>query len=218
MIAFGGRRGPHRSGSRCRGRPIERREAGREGCLSGRMPLPRAGRPTARAVKASAPLKTAARRPLVVVVAAKLRITSQAGFPESGEVRYKSVCNLREFLRLAQKSLATHQEHHRHTSLSLIRYHPKQSCRQRERTRSSASVGSSSTSVGLGLGLAHAQQQLIRVRLRIRVNVPCRGWTGEGEGGGDGGRGSEGAGARREGGCARGGGGEGKAGVRGRWG
>ena len=33
MIAFGGRRGPHRSGSRCCGRPIERREAGREGCL-----------------------------------------------------------------------------------------------------------------------------------------------------------------------------------------
>ena len=33
MIAFGGRRGPHRSGSRCRDRPIERREAGREGCL-----------------------------------------------------------------------------------------------------------------------------------------------------------------------------------------
>ena len=33
MIAFGGRRGPHRSGSRCRGRPIEGREAGREGCL-----------------------------------------------------------------------------------------------------------------------------------------------------------------------------------------
>ena len=30
MIAFGGRRGPHRSGSRCRGRPIERREAGLE--------------------------------------------------------------------------------------------------------------------------------------------------------------------------------------------
>ena len=30
MIAFGGRQGPHRSGSRCRGRPIERREAGRE--------------------------------------------------------------------------------------------------------------------------------------------------------------------------------------------
>ena len=33
MIAFGGRRGPHPSGSRCRGRPIERREAGREGCV-----------------------------------------------------------------------------------------------------------------------------------------------------------------------------------------
>ena len=34
------------------------------------MPLPRAGHPTARAVKASAPLQTAARRPLVVVVVA----------------------------------------------------------------------------------------------------------------------------------------------------
>ena len=33
MIAFGGRQGPHRSGSRCRGRPIGRREAGHEGCL-----------------------------------------------------------------------------------------------------------------------------------------------------------------------------------------
>ena len=33
MIAFGGRRGPHRSGSRCRDCRIERREAGREGCL-----------------------------------------------------------------------------------------------------------------------------------------------------------------------------------------
>ena len=57
IIAFGGRRGPGRSGSRCRGRPIERREAGREGCASGRMPLPRA--PAARrlgleSVKASA--------------------------------------------------------------------------------------------------------------------------------------------------------------------
>ena len=48
------------------------------------MPLPRAGRPTARAVesvKASAPLQTAARRPLVVVVVVvvvrrQLRITS----------------------------------------------------------------------------------------------------------------------------------------------
>ena len=33
MIVFGGRRGPHRSGSRSRGRPIESREAGREGRL-----------------------------------------------------------------------------------------------------------------------------------------------------------------------------------------
>ena len=68
MIAFGGRRGPHWSGSRCRGRPIERRERLGARGASGRMPLPRAGHPTARAVKASAPLKTAARRPCVVVV------------------------------------------------------------------------------------------------------------------------------------------------------
>ena len=71
MIAFGGRRGPHRSGSRCRGRPIERREAGREGCLwpnaasQGRPPDGSGG---SESVKASAPLQTAARRPLVVVV------------------------------------------------------------------------------------------------------------------------------------------------------
>ena len=37
------------------------------------MPLPRAGHPTARAVKASAPLKTAARRPCVVVVVVVVR-------------------------------------------------------------------------------------------------------------------------------------------------
>ena len=51
MIAFGGRRGPHRSGSRCRGRPIERREAGRQGCLWPNAASQRAGRPTARAVE-----------------------------------------------------------------------------------------------------------------------------------------------------------------------
>ena len=45
---------------------------------SGRMPLPRAGHPTARAVKASAPLKTAARRPLMVVVAATQNYLRQA--------------------------------------------------------------------------------------------------------------------------------------------
>ena len=39
---------------------------------------PRAGHPTARAVKASAPLKTAARRPLVVVVAATPNYLRQA--------------------------------------------------------------------------------------------------------------------------------------------
>ena len=68
MIAFGGRQGPHRSGSR--GVAAGRSNVARLGArgASGRMPLPRAGHPTARAVKASAPLQTAARRPLVVVV------------------------------------------------------------------------------------------------------------------------------------------------------
>ena len=87
MIAFGGRRGPRRSGSRCRGRPIERREAGRARGASGRMPLPRAGHPTARAVKASAPLKTAARRPCGGGGGGGSNSElPQAGFPESGEV------------------------------------------------------------------------------------------------------------------------------------
>ena len=50
------------------------------------MPLPRAGRPTARAVKASAPLKTAARRPCGGGGAHTNSELPQAGFPESGEV------------------------------------------------------------------------------------------------------------------------------------
>ena len=91
MIAFGGRRGPHRSGSRCRGRPIERREAGREGCL-----WPNAasqGRPpdTARAVKASAPLKCQNGRAKTLCGGGgggggSNSELPQAGFPESGEV------------------------------------------------------------------------------------------------------------------------------------
>ena len=48
---------------------------------SGRMPLPRAGHPTARAVKASAPLKTAARRPCVVVVVV---VGSNSELPQAG--------------------------------------------------------------------------------------------------------------------------------------
>ena len=94
MIAFGGRRGPHRSGSRCRGRPIERREAGREGCLWPNAAVPRAGRPTARAVesvKASAPLKTAAKTLCGGGGGGgggggNNSELPQAGFPESGEV------------------------------------------------------------------------------------------------------------------------------------
>ena len=92
MIAFGGRRGPHRSGSRCRGRPIERREAGREGCL-----WPDAasqGRPPdgsgVESVKASAPLQTAARRPCGGGGGGGGSNSElpQAGFPESGEVYF----------------------------------------------------------------------------------------------------------------------------------
>ena len=65
MIAFGGRR----SGSRCRGRPIERREAGREGCLwpnaasQGRPPDGSGGES-----ERSTQNGSAARRPCVVVV------------------------------------------------------------------------------------------------------------------------------------------------------
>ena len=48
MIAFGGRRGPHRSGSQV-SRPADRTSRGwARGVASGRMPLPRAGHPTAR--------------------------------------------------------------------------------------------------------------------------------------------------------------------------
>ena len=69
MIAFGGRRGPHRSGSRCRGRPIERREAGREGCLwpnaaSQRGPATRRGS----GGESERSTQNGRRRPCVVVV------------------------------------------------------------------------------------------------------------------------------------------------------
>ena len=84
MIAFGGRRGPHRSGSRCRGRPIERREAGREGCLwpnaasQGRPPDGSGGEserstPNGRAKTFGGGGGSNSELP-------------QAGFPESGEV------------------------------------------------------------------------------------------------------------------------------------
>ena len=71
MIAFGGRQGPHRSGSRCRGRPIERREAGREGCLwpnaaSQGRPPDGSGGETERALHGSR--NVPAREDLVVVV------------------------------------------------------------------------------------------------------------------------------------------------------
>ena len=70
MIAFGGRQ--EGLTGQVPGVAAGRSNVARLGArgASGRMPLPRAGHPTARAVKASAPLKTAARRPCVVVVVA----------------------------------------------------------------------------------------------------------------------------------------------------
>ena len=59
MIAFGGRR--RGLTGQVPGVAAGRSNVARLGAMgaSGRMPLPRAGHPTARAVKASAPLKTA---------------------------------------------------------------------------------------------------------------------------------------------------------------
>ena len=90
MIAFGGRRGPHRSGSRSRNRPIERREAGREGCLwpdaasQGRPPDGSGLRRESERSTSNGRAKTfggggGARTHFGL---------PQAGFPESGEVLY----------------------------------------------------------------------------------------------------------------------------------
>ena len=108
MIAFGGRRGPHRSGSRCRGRPIERREAGREGCLwpnaasQGRPPDGSGGEserstPNGRAKTfggggGGGGAHTNSELP-------------QAGFPESGEVLHYS--SLRQSSKLRKVSGTT---------------------------------------------------------------------------------------------------------------
>ena len=90
MIAFGGRRGPHRSGSRCRGRPIERREAGREGCLwpnaasQGRPPDGSGG---------ESERSTQNGRAKTLCGGGGAHTNSelpQAGFPESGEVYFRS--------------------------------------------------------------------------------------------------------------------------------
>ena len=91
MIAFGGRRGPHRSGSRCRGRPIERREAGREGCLwpnaaSQGRPPDGSGGESERSTQ-----NGRAKTLVVVVVGDSNSELPQAGFPESGEVRRNQV-------------------------------------------------------------------------------------------------------------------------------
>ena len=84
MIAFGGRRGPHRSGSRCRGRPIERREAGREGCL-----WPNAasqGRPPDGSGGESERSTQNGRAKTFGGGGGSNSELPQAGFPESGEV------------------------------------------------------------------------------------------------------------------------------------
>ena len=84
MIAFGGRQGPHRSGSRCRGRPIERREAGREGCL-----WPNAasqGRPPDGSGGESKRSTQNGRAKTFGGGGGSNSELPQAGFPESGEV------------------------------------------------------------------------------------------------------------------------------------
>ena len=89
MIAFGGRRGPHRSGSRCRGRPIERREAGREGCL-----WPNAasqGRPPDGSGGESERSTQNGRAKTFGGGGGSNSELPQAGFPESGEVLI-SIC------------------------------------------------------------------------------------------------------------------------------
>ena len=94
MIAFGGRRGPHRSGSRCRGRPIERREAGREGCLwpnaasQGRPPDGSGGESERSTQNGRA--KTLCGGGGGGGGGSNSELP-QAGFPESGEVQYRYV-------------------------------------------------------------------------------------------------------------------------------
>ena len=93
MIAFGGRRGPHRSGSRCRGRPIERREAGREGCLwpnaasQGRPPDGSGGESERSTQNGRAKTLCGGGGGGGAHTNSEL---PQAGFPESGEVFYNS--------------------------------------------------------------------------------------------------------------------------------
>ena len=98
MIAFGGRRGPHRSGSRCRGRPIERREAGREGCLwpnaasQGRPPDGSGGESERSTQNGRA--KTLCGGGGGGGGAHTNSELPQAGFPESGEVWLIALCVL----------------------------------------------------------------------------------------------------------------------------
>ena len=92
MIAFGGRRGPHRSGSRCRGRPIERREAGREGCL-----WPNAasqGRPPDGSGGESERSTQNGRAKTFGGGGGSNSELPQAGFPESGEVQSNNTAML----------------------------------------------------------------------------------------------------------------------------
>ena len=107
MIAFGGRRGPHWSGSRCRCRPIERREAGREGCLwpnaasQGRPPDGSGGEserstPNGRAKTFGGGGGSNSELP-------------QAGFPESGEV-FRRIW-VRAKRKLARLSRSAHPVH-----------------------------------------------------------------------------------------------------------
>ena len=107
MIAFGGRRGPHRSGSRCRGRPIERREAGREGCLwpnaasQGRPPDGSGGESERSTQNGRA--KTLCGGGGGGGGGSNSELP-QAGFPESGEV-WSSTCIKDHILQLQSRAL-----------------------------------------------------------------------------------------------------------------
>ena len=108
MIAFGGRRGPHRSGSRCRGRPIERREAGREGCLwpnaasQGRPPDGSGGESERSTQNGRAKTLCGGGGGGGAHTNSEL---PQAGFPESGEVR---MCV--SLILLSRSLVSTHRD------------------------------------------------------------------------------------------------------------
>ena len=135
MIAFGGRQGPHRSGSRCRGRPIERREAGREGCLwpnaasQGRPPDGSGGESERSTQNGRA--KTLCGGGGGGGGGGSNSELPQAGFPESGEVPDRSIITPPHSQPRAL----------RHTSLSVMRHKKSHKVRLSRRLNASTSLG-----------------------------------------------------------------------------